>query len=284
MSPPARNIVSYHINVGAGDSAIHILEGPKSATDKTITCYRAVLVDGGRIRAESPLQHTIKTLETRYGPFQFDAIVVTHWDADHYGGIADLLCKDFVAALNGAPGQPTAAGANLLRSRYLKYKDGKCCSTLYAPYWGGKAIGGVKMNSLVNAKNGHYRFFGARKVSDEFVLDVSFGPVGGGWYTAENVCKLCCHVSQYIGRELFTNLPGAAFDSPKSLRLAYNELEAAEQWSPGLFCIGGDGVPIAKQVGKKMKDKVGGGHEPDGQSFFFPPLPHHLGLSQYLTY
>ncbi|UKZ78429.1 hypothetical protein TrVFT333_006169 [Trichoderma virens FT-333] len=87
---------SNFINVGAGDGAIHLL-----VKNKTII-ERAVLIDGGDKTAYEELKSAIFALKKSYGPlntnnilFKFTAIVITHWDGDHYRALTRVLHDDF---------------------------------------------------------------------------------------------------------------------------------------------------------------------------------------------
>ncbi|VUC24972.1 unnamed protein product [Clonostachys rosea] len=132
MATPSYSIDSFHINIGTGDSAIHllvknpdkdspILADPPPANAPTI--LRATLIDGGKQRAKprkgatsSPvasanapenIKAAIKEIKQRYvmgergsdkkedDYMRFDSIVVSHWDSDHYGGIVSLIQHDF---------------------------------------------------------------------------------------------------------------------------------------------------------------------------------------------
>ncbi|UKZ65106.1 uncharacterized protein TrAtP1_006306 [Trichoderma atroviride] len=91
-------VESYHINVGLGDSAIHVLatKGNGSQQPKIVA---AVLVDGGLARdaAAQNISATIEDIESRYEIelLQFRSVVVTHWDADHWKGINKLLENEY---------------------------------------------------------------------------------------------------------------------------------------------------------------------------------------------
>ncbi|KAF4417065.1 hypothetical protein FACUT_12497 [Fusarium acutatum] len=85
----------WHLNIDAGDSAIHVLV--ESGNVQQVPT-KVVLVDGGfkdyggfwinkirgKLKTHYGLQHDIK----------FDGLVVTHFDADHYGGIVQLFDDD----------------------------------------------------------------------------------------------------------------------------------------------------------------------------------------------
>ncbi|KAK4180611.1 hypothetical protein QBC36DRAFT_353904 [Triangularia setosa] len=102
---------SFHINVDAGDSAIHILSEPDPKGGKR-KVRKAIFIDGGKSEESTwraTISDTIQDIETKFecqGPeklgkgnterkmLKFDAFVVTHWDADHYEGIMDYLSNN----------------------------------------------------------------------------------------------------------------------------------------------------------------------------------------------
>lgn len=249
------SVASYHINIGTGDSAIHVLEKPTTGGGPK-EYLRAVLVDGGLQAASTVLKSAIELISKNYlkdGIIKFDSIVVTHWDMDHFGGIVKLLKDDFVNQLK----VNKELDKKKLRSTYMKYdKDGSgCLTTFYAPYWEPNwkpsAIGGENMRheSLRENENGPI-----------VLLDIQ-PKKGADWVLG--VCKLCCWPeggSGYLRRELFTNLDCGqdTIANPKDLRAAYGLLDGAEKSLPGLFCIGGDGLEIGKRGNTFERESVGG--------------------------
>jgi len=138
---------SFHINVFLGDSAIHLRV---QLTSKNGTRYakrrilNAVLIDGGHNRklGLERLQLTLETIKTKYvnaagNPFtflQFDSVVITHWDQDHYQGLLSLLDANY-----NDPAKIDNSG-NVLSHKcdYFKYDqtgNGAPQTTLYVPYW-----------------------------------------------------------------------------------------------------------------------------------------------------
>ncbi|CVL11705.1 hypothetical protein FPRO06_13012 [Fusarium proliferatum] len=100
------NVESFHLNVGAGDGAIHLL----TCDPLDIAVYgnrRAVLqaymVDGGKDAAMEKIAKVISRIEIAYhcpndhsktkDHLQFDGFIITHWDRDHYGGLIAWLKK-----------------------------------------------------------------------------------------------------------------------------------------------------------------------------------------------
>lgn len=237
------SIASYHINIGTGDSAIHVLEKPTTSDDPKGYLH-AVLVDGGLRTASTVLKSAIESISRNYLKdeiIKFDAIVVTHWDKDHYGGVVGLLKEDFLKQSKGKKG----LDKKTLRSTYMKYdKDSlDCLTTFYAPYWG------PEWNpSAIGGKNKHHGSLRHNENGSIVLLDIKLD--AKDWVLG--VCKLCCWAegdSGYLRRELFTALECGRnpITNPKDLRKAYNLLNGAEKSLPGLFCIGGDGLEIGKK-------------------------------------
>lgn len=92
---------SYHLNIGVGDCAVHLLVNT-TANAKDIVA--SVLIDGGVKASGTIIRDFCDSFGTgpipRYtqrannanvnGVMQnlaFSAIIVTHWDKDHFGGI-----------------------------------------------------------------------------------------------------------------------------------------------------------------------------------------------------
>jgi hypothetical protein len=104
---------SFQINIDVGDSAIHLLVDDTTRPKPTV--YRAVYIDGGK-SGETPYSRTtsvIREIQTVYTPdpgghfdlfgdaadnnwLRFDAIIVTHFDDDHYGGVQFLINDGFL--------------------------------------------------------------------------------------------------------------------------------------------------------------------------------------------
>ncbi|KAF5989718.1 hypothetical protein FBULB1_721 [Fusarium bulbicola] len=119
---------SFHINVGAGDSAIHIRAKASFAQPNAAPTYeydRVVLIDGGdgNDAGCKRIQDLLSGLPSLYTNkpvalmLPLDAIVFTHWDTDHWKGIHDLM-KENQRKYGNIP--------------FLKPKD-KGLTTIYAP-------------------------------------------------------------------------------------------------------------------------------------------------------
>ncbi|KAL0631498.1 hypothetical protein Q9L58_009635 [Maublancomyces gigas] len=230
------SVTSYHINIGTGDSAIHVLENQTTGKDPKGYLH-AVLVDGGLQAASTVLKSAIELISKNYlkdGVIKFDAIVVTHWDTDHYQGIVKLLQDDFRDQLKAND----KLDKKTLRSTYMKYDKDDCLTTFYAPYWGNTDAKGIK---------GPFKGLGCNDKGPIALLNIELNAKD----SVLGVCKLCyCAEGDngYLGRELFTTsvCGQGPFTSPLALREAYNLLNGAEKSLPGLFCIGGDEKEILK--------------------------------------
>ncbi|KAL6690951.1 hypothetical protein J3F84DRAFT_403979 [Trichoderma pleuroticola] len=105
-------VESFHINVGAGDAAIHLLTSEPVFGDSRRLVEQAWMIDGGRApggAVQAALENIIRQIEREYvcqqpslqeNPNQaayrylyFDGFVITHWDGDHYEGVIAYLFK-----------------------------------------------------------------------------------------------------------------------------------------------------------------------------------------------
>jgi len=115
---------SWHISVPIGESAIHLLAERKVDRPSTVkptppTIHRAILIDGGKPHgaAASSIRDVIAVIQERYQfadgvgfeddahyvkptttpskSLRFDAVVISHWDTDHYEGVFGLLEQGF---------------------------------------------------------------------------------------------------------------------------------------------------------------------------------------------
>lgn len=89
MNAQEWKIESFFLNIGLGDSAIHLRI---NITNNEV--QGAVLIDGGLESAANTIENAIRNLRILYGNFEFTGIIVTHWDGDHYGGVLRLLLRD----------------------------------------------------------------------------------------------------------------------------------------------------------------------------------------------
>lgn len=89
MAAPEYSIHSYFINVDIGDGAVHLLLRHGAVVG-------AVLIDGGEREAGARVASVIAELRQQYNHFDFNAIVITHWDGDHFRGTMGMIRDDWV--------------------------------------------------------------------------------------------------------------------------------------------------------------------------------------------
>jgi hypothetical protein len=83
---------------GQGDSAIHLLADITDVSrGQPPLILRACLIDGGKGDGYKKIKDCISAVLTDYRlpagvpNLQFDSVVITHWDTDHYKGVLDLI-------------------------------------------------------------------------------------------------------------------------------------------------------------------------------------------------
>ncbi|KAL6805021.1 hypothetical protein GGI42DRAFT_367913 [Trichoderma sp. SZMC 28013] len=86
-------VETYAVNVGLGDGTIYLLV---KVENNARSIESAVLIDGGTDKGAIHLQTAINDIDKMYYPnnnghLRFNAIVVTHWDEDHYRGVEALI-------------------------------------------------------------------------------------------------------------------------------------------------------------------------------------------------
>jgi beta-lactamase superfamily II metal-dependent hydrolase len=92
MAEPYKSfkVQSYFINVYDGDGAVHLLRQGSNGP-----ILQAILIDGGRNEALDVFEATIKEIRQQVrSNFLFDAVVITHWDGDHYRALTSMLYND----------------------------------------------------------------------------------------------------------------------------------------------------------------------------------------------
>ena len=75
-----------------GDCTLHLLVGQDPQQAKKLKVENAVLMDGGMSKTATNIGFALEDAANKYGgPFKLDAIVVTHWDRDHFLGTQDFF-------------------------------------------------------------------------------------------------------------------------------------------------------------------------------------------------
>lgn len=217
-------IDSFHIAVGQGDAAIHLLiEVPADPTVKP-TVISATLIDGGPEmgRGLRSIQTTMKIIAKKYElgakGLLFDSIVITHWDEDHYQGVVELIESDVAAQLAGA-NPPTLDTICISFMKYGAAGRSDPQTVLYAPYW---------TVSKQNSKSAKFR----NQKTSLTRMDFKHGTK---W--ADKICQL--NTGDFRGTNFLTNAAltsktPEAVTSPEDLYDA-NPPAAGH---PAIFCVG----------------------------------------------
>lgn len=81
------DVLSYFINVGVGDSALHVLQRRDPPHVEA-----TVMIDGGKFEARHRIKKVIAGVRADLNhTAAFTSIVITHWDLDHFCGLMALL-------------------------------------------------------------------------------------------------------------------------------------------------------------------------------------------------
>ena len=204
--------------------------------------------DGGDIRIKN-IRRVMERIENLYrlpkGHFKLDAMIITHWDCDHYFGVLKLLDDDLMAT-------------NTSQVSFLKYDltSGAPLSILYIPYEDSdRAKASYKIDYSPS--------------SGEFLLTTSDG-------RQTRVCKYLADmplekrpilngnpkelatgdISKLIGRDLFTNHRPAlakviSAADPKAL------VNAHTATMPGLYCVAANNRYLkGKKTTKKLAKNI----------------------------
>ncbi|KAK4153608.1 hypothetical protein C8A00DRAFT_33628 [Chaetomidium leptoderma] len=240
MSNSSWQVQSFHVNVGNGDCSIHVLEYQPSLVQKALA-YKCVLIDGGsawlpidvgtKTAGTNPLRDMIARLNTLYrwanGHCQFDTIVLTHWDEDHYGNLLQTIKED-AAVYGGFP-------------PYLQYTNDNLQLPLtyfYVPNWhSGTGLNGPSWYYL-RAKKG-YAYInrryerGHRTTAFDFVpfailraADLSLKNVLGAEFFFNTLCRGAISDVQDLSSLVKANPPTGPYISP------------TDTTPPSMYCIG----------------------------------------------
>ncbi|KAF5540890.1 hypothetical protein FNAPI_10411 [Fusarium napiforme] len=212
------NVQSYFINVNDGDGAVHLLrKGPTGPIQK------AILIDGGRDEALHSLVATIEEIrEVVKSKFKFDAVVITHWDGDHYRALTTMLNRDLRANSTSSYVKPGA--------------------TFYYPHTAAKKM--ANANMVVE--------------NDELYLRIKLDK---NKFDKRKLCRAVA-TTDTIGYDLFTNQVALTIGNGKfipSLKEAYKQCPNLKDKKQPVFLIVGadenfiDGQPSFKRPGDSVK-------------------------------
>lgn len=221
----------YHLNIGTGDAAIYYLVQHPPPNLKIANpgilpyIHRACLIDGGKAAGATQILNFLLKVSERYQFSKsqggrtnllfppFDAIVITHWDNDHYGGVLDLISGDVKAVWERSYPSPAwnektqtfaadpyeatrATWVTQYLSPYMKYnltapttlRGDSALTCMYIPYWGPHGM--LKFPDSSTAKGSQiyesgqrwgrfFPYYGTAAVPD--IVPRTWGDVGDSW-------------------------------------------------------------------------------------------------------
>lgn len=227
---------SLHLNVGDGECTIHLLVKLGPAARKDIV--KAVLVDAGAANISRGDKHALAdamdTIAQCYGStaLRFDAVVITSWDPDYYGGILDLL-RTTVAVETAT--NPSA----VYQIPWLTYDaQGAPLTTFYLPCAPPLSMREIVLDSVGTGLV--YQYFDGHDKT----------PV-----KLERFCRLVYTTEALLGRDLLADSPPPASLTPASITspqalLASNPPASGK---PGLYCIAANGTVLGSPSSQEIE-------------------------------
>ncbi|KAH7246597.1 hypothetical protein BKA59DRAFT_439225 [Fusarium tricinctum] len=252
-------VESFHLNVGAGDGAIHLLTCDKLAQyapDERRVVLQAYIIDGGRksLTCTNLISQLIRRIEGWYkSPYtqnghnylKFDGFMVTHWDNDHFGGLEKWL------AIQIAPhtfGNGTTRDI-ISRARY-DVDNGNPLSWMYSPWkWPKESQFSVDEDHGIGyLRQGNRLNLAKVRATHEILLGRNIfrqiaEPIDPK-YSFQNVRNL--------GVLLNTVNPVQEPDTPNDLRL---EVDGTTVAMPAMYCIAAEGKKLGRNVAALHTDK-----------------------------
>ena len=257
-------VVSFHINIGVGDAAIHLLVEKNGSDNPKVR--KACWIDGGEDNkhGKPPISETIAHIRKYYdfpdghaqglddddcnSFMRFDSVIITHWDKDHYGGIIGLIYDDLRGQYDQLRTTLDVEEAKekmkTMTSRYFLYStSGERQTTLYAPWWqkyheylGRKGL--VKpFPKKINFKRA------STNASDilDTVKTLTYSPANPS-FVCENLCNLCYEPDEMIGVNFFSNerLSGGDFSemtNPGILVEKMKAMKTKDRFPVAIYCV-----------------------------------------------
>jgi hypothetical protein len=243
---------TIHLNVGVGDCSIVCKLQHVTGVNAKPILISAVLIDGGYQSAAAVIKQCLTVqIPQRYdvtamgGKVILTAVVITHWDGDHYGGVINLIRTDLMEQIKGK----TKDEIKSLRCSFFSQSPTTpdlVFTTLYVPYWEVAADEGVKSTPLDRMrKNTVEPSPGVGDTLDFKLLKPESG-YKDSWVTG--LCRLRSSSKQNLGANLFVGRgPGLDKDLTSPFKLATEltktidpdtKVPALGLDEPGLVCVG----------------------------------------------
>lgn len=259
MSTAEYGVDSFHINVSDGEAAFHLLVNRSEEPCKILS---TVLIDGGHATMVSRTTNTRNAI-SQSGDYKLpdgattlkcDAIVITQWDEDHYGGILKLIRNSL-----------RDDGTDNIDTSIFKYggagrSDPK--TYLYVPTT--FEVAGDKTKDFdiwVDQATVHLK---GRWLNNEIWVDCEAGNI-----KAKGICKL--RTENFLGVNFFVNRtlrpPSASVGNPATLiernppNLPDGTLPSTSL--PGIYCIATNTDILGRRINSSsQKRRVGTGKAP----------------------
>jgi hypothetical protein len=282
MSSHTYEFHSFHMNIGVGDGSLHILVDTATKVKKRSrgTIVKTILVDSGTGK-DGPVERilrTMKWIEDGYdlpagdSSLMLDAVIVTHWDMDHYMTLVHLVRKTIAA-------QPTKKDGNdkTRRVPFLRYdSNDDPVTVMYAPTWKNRKA--MLIPPVINppvkkspGKNtppppvsgpsvkkwmGPWRWLlsGADKSSKKVYMKVN--PEGDGERDTDaereawpRVFLLVHGTKNLLGRNFLTSgdIKYGWQENIKSPQELVNEVQPSPAGAPGVYCIAVNGLVLGEK-------------------------------------
>lgn len=267
------SVDSLHINIAAGDSAIHLLiqttgtkpDGSGNPVDPLKPwVVSAILIDGGDSSHGTPfnVQKLIQQLPGSYefssaatalfpaGRTVFDSVILTHWDKDHYRGLAKILNYDVVNTVTLAASANVSITADDIQISFFKYNGAGQTdpqTVFYCPNW---LCLGSDTGDNKNYLRGHSNDFDQMTTGQVSYLSLKLqkGSKTGTIKTVTQAAKL--DYTGLLGMEFFSRQKLSSSDvllctSPTLLVQKHN----LKQGLPGAYCVATGGIYMHKTPG-----------------------------------
>ncbi|GME34039.1 hypothetical protein FN846DRAFT_301210 [Neofusicoccum parvum] len=194
-----RRVDSFHLGLGKpGDSSIHLVVKEHGGSDEV---EWAMLVDGGTSACKGHVTSAIQAIQGS-GKYQFatpkkltfDCVVISHWDADHYGGLLAAIAEDITRQAVSDSVTPFEK----IRISFFRYgSKGEPKTIVYCPGFGYETTGFPRFDH-VHRRNDP-------PISDStFIFETGFS-VGRG-KMVDKACKICVEFTDYTAGQFRTML------------------------------------------------------------------------------
>ena len=216
---------TIHLNIGVGDCSIvcKLRKGVKAKAKPILT--GAVLIDGGFATAagiikkclteQLPKLYDVETDMDGKGKVILDAVVITHWDKDHYGGIINLIRND----LKEQSKDKSRKEIESLRCSFFRQHSVAPdipFTTMYVPYWdiGSGSQKSTPLTRLTRNNPGPFS-------TSYDTMDFDLVDKGNDHLWVKDLCRLSSSWQQNLGQNLFNGLgPTLDKDLTSPLNLA----------------------------------------------------------------